>query len=109
VRREDISRRELCRQAGRHRAALRQTSRDSREAPGKRAPTRRDGISRREPFRQTGKTALRFDPDAGRGGPTGSNIAQINERHPGYPGDRVTFDQTAAKRIAARFFWIMTV
>ena len=65
---------------------------------------RRDGISLREPFRQPGKTALRFDPDGGRGGLGYSGIAPINDRHPGYAGDRVTFDQTAAKRLAPRRF-----
>jgi hypothetical protein len=55
-------------------------------------------------FRQTGKTPLRFDPNAHRGGPTNSNIAPINDRHSGDSSDRVTFDQTAAKSIAARRF-----
>jgi hypothetical protein len=55
-------------------------------------------------FRQTEKTALRFDPDAGRGGPTDSNIAPINDRHSGDSSARVTFEQTAAKRLAPRRF-----
>ena len=62
------------------------------------------GISLREPFRQPGKTALHFDPDADRGGPGYSSIALINDRLPGYPHDRVTLDQTAAKCLAPRLF-----
>jgi hypothetical protein len=50
------------------------------------------------------KTPLRFDPDVDRGGPTNSNIAPINDRHPGDSSARVAFDQTAAKSIAARPF-----
>jgi len=40
----------------------------------------------------------------GRGGPGYSSIAPINDRHPGYPIASVTFDQTAAKRLAPRRF-----
>jgi hypothetical protein len=40
----------------------------------------------------------------GRGGPDYSNIAPINDRQPGYPDDRVTFEQTTAKRLAPRRF-----
>jgi hypothetical protein len=62
----------------------------------------REDVSLRAPFRQAGTTPLRFDPDAGRGGHTNSNIAPINDRHPGYPNACVTFDQTAAKSLATR-------
>jgi hypothetical protein len=40
----------------------------------------------------------------GRGGPGYSNIAAINDRHPGCPDAGVTLDQTAAKRLTARRF-----
>jgi len=39
---------------------------------------------------------------SGRGGPGGTNIAAINDRHPGDSSAGVTFDQTAAKRHAPR-------
>jgi hypothetical protein len=64
----------------------------------------RDGILLRERFRQTGKTALRFDPAGGRGGPCTSTIPLTNDQHPGLPAAGVTFDQTAAKRRAPRRF-----
>jgi hypothetical protein len=40
----------------------------------------------------------------GRGGPGSSNIAAINDQQPGSPSAGVTFDQTAAKRLAPRRF-----
>ena len=65
---------------------------------------RRDGISRCEPVVRPEKRRYALTLTRGRGGPGYSNIALINDRHPGYPDDRVTFDQTAAKSLAPRRF-----
>jgi hypothetical protein len=64
----------------------------------------RAGISRCEPFVRPEKRRSALTLTGGRGGPGYSNIAAINDRHPGYADAGVTFDQTAAKRLATRRF-----
>jgi hypothetical protein len=61
-------------------------------------------------FRQTGKTALRFDPARGRGGPGYSSIAPINDRQPGYSdaGCDLRSDRREGPR-SAPFFTNLTV
>ena len=68
------------------------------------ASMRRDGISRCEPFVRPEKRRYASTLSTGRGGLGYSSIAPINDRHPGYPNVRVTFDQTAAKRPAPHRF-----
>jgi len=65
---------------------------------------RRDGISLREPFVRPEKRRCALTLTRGRGGLGYSNIAPINDRHPGYSSAGVTFDQTAAKGHAPRRF-----
>jgi hypothetical protein len=55
-------------------------------------------------FRQTGKTALRFDPFGWSRRSSLFDHAITNDQHPGLPVAGVTFDQTAAKRLAPRRF-----
>jgi hypothetical protein len=58
---------------------------------------RREDVSLREPSSSDRKNVAPLEPSRWRGGPTGSNIAQINKRRPGDPRYGVAFDQTAAR------------
>jgi len=97
------------------------------DAPGD--SVRRDSISRREPFvrpaacaqrasaclavarwdvgeRRREKRRYALTLTGGRGGPRYSTIPFTNDRHRDLPAASVTFDQTAAKRLAPRRFFL---
>jgi hypothetical protein len=75
----------------------------TRLSPNWRA-ARSAGISRCEPFVRPEKRRCASTLTGGRGGQGSSDIAAINDRHPGQSNAGVTFDQTAAKGIAPRRF-----
>jgi len=62
-----------------------------------RPTTRREDISLHEPSSSDRKTVAPLEPSRWCGGPTDSNIAQVNKWGSGNPSGRVAFDQTAAK------------
>jgi len=74
------------------------------DAPGD--SVRRDSISRREPFVRPEKRRYALTLTGGRGGPRYSTIPFTNDRHRDLPAASVTFDQTAAKRLAPRRFFL---
>jgi hypothetical protein len=71
---------------------------------------RRDGISRGEPFVRPEKRRCALTLSRGRGGQGSSNIAAINDRHPGSSdaGCDLRSDRREAPR-AAPFFVYLTV